>query len=262
MGKNSGNKYGQTFMAKYGGREHCGDCRGVISKGNRVRYKYPGNGVRVLCHASCEKVKAAEAKAEAEAPYSLGGGSGYGCRGWDKGDVVRKPRGERYKDYPTYLYVVDSSERYVPEDGLSFGVGDESGSVYWARCREATEEESAPLRERERKREERSAAKQRLKDLAREIQDNGEVPEGMHAPDGVVLFDTQNCYGGGSWFVIEDEHIWYVRNNGADGDDWSHNNVRTGGAGGIGWRVQRTDELARQLHELSSMLEPAEHASN
>ncbi|MBK7814503.1 MAG: hypothetical protein IPJ52_09450 [Rhodocyclaceae bacterium] len=33
-----------------------------------------------------------------------------------------------------------------------------------------------------------------------------------------------------------------AQNNGMDGDNWSANNVRTGGAGAIGWRMPRTDE--------------------
>jgi hypothetical protein len=48
--------------------------------------------------------------------------------------------------------------------------------------------------------------------------------------------------------------VWYVQNNGADGDDWSANNVRTGGAGAIGWRVGRTEELIEQLDALGEQL--------
>ena len=67
----------------------------------------------------------------------------------------------------------------------------------------------------------------------------GTRPEGEQ-PDGEVIWDTQNIYGGGDWFVASSDQktIWYVRNNGADGDNWSHNNVRTGGAGAIGWKME------------------------
>lgn len=50
-------------------------------------------------------------------------------------------------DGPEYLYVLTASRRYYREDGMSFGVGDESGYVYSATCRPATEEEAQPLRE-------------------------------------------------------------------------------------------------------------------
>ena len=52
--------------------------------------------------------------------------------------------------------------------------------------------------------------------------------------------------GGGEWYIfpqnISDE-IWIIENNGGDGDDWSRNNIRTGGAGAIGLRCKRTAEL-------------------
>ena len=82
------------------------------------------------------------------------------------------------------------------------------------------------------------------------IIEHGECPDGWHHVDGERLIDTQNNYGGGEWFVITDTHIWYVRNNGADGDNWSRNNVRTGGAGAIGYRVPYNNELAEQLRKL------------
>lgn len=41
--------------------------------------------------------------------------------------------------------------------------------------------------------------------------------------------------------------IWLVANNGGDGDCWGNNNVRTGGAGGIGWRLPWTADLEAQV---------------
>lgn len=46
--------------------------------------------------------------------------------------------------------------------------------------------------------------------------------------------------------------IWYVVNNGADGDDWSRNNVRTGGAGAIGWRLPHTAELEAEVRAVAA----------
>jgi hypothetical protein len=74
---------------------------------------------------------------------------------------------------------------------------------------------------------------------AETIQKWGTRPE-AEQPDGEVIWDTQNIYGGGDWFVASTDQktIWYVKNNGADGDNWSYNNVRTGGAGAIGWKME------------------------
>jgi hypothetical protein len=62
--------------------------------------------------------------------------------------------------------------------------------------------------------------------------------------------NPKNPWGGGEWWVIQKEWIWYVRNNGFDGDDWGRNNVQTGGAGAIGVRVPFSEELAAQIREL------------
>jgi hypothetical protein len=60
----------------------------------------------------------------------------------------------------------------------------------------------------------------------------------------------KNIYGGGEWWVIQPEWIWHIKNNGHDGDNWSANNVNTGGAGAIGHRVPYSDELADKIREL------------
>jgi hypothetical protein len=62
----------------------------------------------------------------------------------------------------------------------------------------------------------------------------------------------ENIYGGGKWWVIQKEWIWYIKNNGHDGDCWSLNNVNTGGAGAIGVRVPYFDELANKIRKLKS----------
>jgi hypothetical protein len=51
--------------------------------------------------------------------------------------------------------------------------------------------------------------------------------------------------------------IWHVLNNGRDGDDWSSNNVRTGGAGGIGRRLPYSAELDAEIRELAPSGPPA-----
>ena len=67
--------------------------------------------------------------------------------------------------------------------------------------------------------------------------------------------DTSSIlYGGGHWFVVESGKIWYVENNGADGDNWDYNNVSTGGAGAIGWYISFSDKLADRINQLSKMI--------
>lgn len=86
-----------------------------------------------------------------------------------------------------------------------------------------------------------------------EIMEKGECPAGFHHVVGETVLSTQDAYGGGDWFVITDADIWYVRNNGLDGDDWSLNNVATGGAGAVGYRVARTSQLEQQIRDLSNV---------
>jgi len=72
---------------------------------------------------------------------------------------------------------------------------------------------------------------------------NGEVIDNPINP--------KNMYGGGEWFVITDEYIWYVRQNAREGDNWSLNNVYVkGSAGGIGKRVEYDGELADKIRSL------------
>lgn len=63
--------------------------------------------------------------------------------------------------------------------------------------------------------------------------------------------NPQNDYGGGEWWIITDEFIWYVRQNSRDGDNWDFNNVYVqGSAGGIGKRVEYSEDLADRIRSL------------
>ena len=176
--------------------------------------------------------------AQDDGTYRLYGGEGFGCRGWTPGQVVYAKG--------TYVVILSASKQYYREDGLSFGVGDDRGHMFAAVARRATDEESATLRaERDRKLETHRT------ELAMQIMKAGERPPGPVLPGGTRISDRQDIYGGGDWFVLSTD-VWYVRNNGGDGDDWSHNNVSTGGAGAIGWRVPWTDTLAAAVQALES----------
>lgn len=60
-------------------------------------------------------------------------------------------------------------------------------------------------------------------------------------------FFSQDLYGSGQWWVIQPNYIWFIKNNGMDGDNWSLNNVETGGAGAIGVRVPYSEDLAEKI---------------
>jgi hypothetical protein len=76
------------------------------------------------------------------------------------------------------------------------------------------------------------------------------IPETDYRPVGEKIDDPRNppdIYGGGHWWVIEENRILTIYNNGSDGADWSHNNIRTGGAGAIGKEIGKTDEILKAL---------------
>lgn len=77
---------------------------------------------------------------------------------------------------------------------------------------------------------------------------NGECVQ-PNTSDGINLNGTvyerkgkgHNIYGGGTQYCVTKNHVWKIENNGMDGDDWSRNNIRTGGAGAIGIRFEKTE---------------------
>lgn len=195
-----------------------------------------------------------DAPAEPQVPtFQLTGGSGYGCLGWEKGQVIHNSADRIAKGEPAYLTIVKASARWIREDGMSFGVGDEDGYYYTATAREATADEAAPVIAEELALSVRREARKALEQAGQEIIQTGERPEELSTPEGVelgVLNPESLPYGGGSWFVIGDEFIWFVKNNGHDGDFWANNNVRTAGAGAIGWKVPYTHALHMRLAKL------------
>lgn len=81
------------------------------------------------------------------------------------------------------------------------------------------------------------------------------------SPKGGLRVLTGETYGpgassGGSgwWFVVSKvaNRIWYVQNNGADGDNWNSNNVRTGGAGAVGCWLPYQTELAAKIEQIET----------
>ena len=150
-------------------------------------------------------------------------------------------------------FVIDEN---APSLHGSHLLGHEGEMGRYAYYREATPEEAAALQDQEARLEEAHQEARRREALIREIasliEERGERPEGMNVPEGERVLDTSTVHGGGEWFVIGDDYIWYVRNNGADGDFWEENNVRTGGAGAIGWRIPYDTQIADLLEDLEA----------
>jgi len=184
-------------------------------------------------------------------------GEGYYQIVFRKGDIIHNDVKHMWlKGGPEWLYVLGSTSTYFREDGLSFGVGDDSGNIYTVKVREATDEETIPYRAEQEIKLNKANAKKDLENIARDIQSKGEIPSGMHHLSGerIILDNRTEMYGGGKWFVLENGYVWYVQNNGADGDAWDQNNVSTGGAGAIGWRVHDNGELAERIISLARAL--------
>jgi hypothetical protein len=201
-----------------------------------------------------ERVNGVKPLQKGEVQFSQG--SGYGGRSLPIGTVLKTPKSilEKHPEIGEYSVVTSVKSRYFSDDGMSFGVGDDSGHIYTFTVRAATPDESKPFRDQESEKEAVRKAKIGLSELANNVDSDGEFPPMGSVPEGRILFDSGNIYGGGDWWVIGPEWIWHVKNNGTDGDDWSRNNVRTGGAGGIGHRVPYTPELAAKLNALQAVI--------
>jgi hypothetical protein len=230
-----------VIRAKYDGK--CRRCGQVIKAGEQIEWSRESGSQ----HVTCPVKKVASVSTFDGPTFKLGGGSGYGCRGWRVGQTVHSNDKHIADGWPEFVTVLSATSRRVYEDGLSFGVGDESGYIYTATCRAATElEEQIEIEKRE-KSNARKNSETHLRELKDQIKKTGERPNGTNDATGEFIADSFTAYGGGSRFVLGTEWIWFLENNGSDGDDWSANNVRTGGAGAVGWRVPRTEDLAAEI---------------
>jgi hypothetical protein len=253
-----------TIRARYPGR--CYKCGQPIRPGDTIDWD---KDTRQTRHIECP--------AKAEAPKTIQGSddatiklyyvSRYRAGGPAVGTTAKAPNG-------AFVTVVRTTARWVSQDEVDdnddFNNGGDPYYRITAYCRPATDEEAAPLKAEAQAAEARKAAQARVREIAAIIEKTGECPttepigpndRGLnenYRPGFVLkgerLIDSGNIYGGGSWFVIEPDYIWYVRNNGGDGAMWDANNVQTGGAGAIGWRVPANEGLAAELRRLEAVL--------
>lgn len=243
------------ITAKY--NSTCPKCGRYIDAGEKVEWRPGTKATHIECNEadSTKPVaksngKSAKPKTE-QGPYKVSRGQGYGGQPYRVGAVVRNTATQVAKGEPLWLTVLTTSQEYVREDGLSFGVGDESGYIYYASARAATPEEVATVEQELLTAKARKMARMELDKLHGHILSTGKTPEGRQTLKGEIIeVKPRDIYGGGYWFVLEDEWIWAVRNNGRDGDDWGQNNVTTGGAGAIGRRIPRDQETETKIRQL------------
>lgn len=240
-----------TIRAKYSGT--CTRCGGRINPGEMIEWSRGAGSRHVTCPTAAVEAKSAFDAA----PIHFGTVGRYREEAPTVGSTFRE------HDHGI-ITVVGVQAHYVSPDWAAdndwFDLED-GGYQFSVAARPATEKEAAPILAAEAKREARRQAEERIAGIARHMQEQGERPErpaeGQIEIGGGRILDRQNIYGGGNWFQVNTEHIYYVENHGMDGDDWGNNNVATGGAGGIGWRIPRDADTERQLLELEAVLDPA-----
>jgi hypothetical protein len=202
---------------------------------------------------------------------------------WDKGDMERYfeisnlsyCKGDEYtvgtivKSKDGKLGKIVKTWKYYESDTMSFGYMVDGGWIKNAKCdiEAVTEAEKAEYfkEEAERKAEQEKEAEEKARKREKQenvnklfdyVKDNGEYPE--HPEDsfiivgGEVIFNDFTIYGGGREIKIDNDKIWAIRNNGADGDDWSYNNIHTGGAGAIGYVMEIDDICSKYINKIKS----------
>lgn len=170
--------------------------------------------------------------------------------------TVNRIRGKRY------VKVANGRPRYYSRDMLEdFDMfGDEPGYQYqWDGVEvEPTEAELADDAVAKAKAEAIQTAKETLKTAKETIRKHDII--GRDRVDtfpggevGSISLEEElgySTYVPGDRFILTPSHIWLVKYNGADGDDWSCNNL----TGSIGWAVPYDAELAETILSTAKLL--------
>ena len=112
------------------------------------------------------------------------------------------------------------------------------------------------LKEEENRKQKEAELHQVLEEILEEfsIVETPESPNGMFELEGTIIdnpFNPLNDYGGGEYFVLNDEYIWFVRNNSRDTDNHEFNNIKVKGTyGAIGKRIVYNKVLADKIRSL------------
>ena len=87
------------------------------------------------------------------------------------------------------------------------------------------------------------------KTIPRTIKLNNLLQRGKTYENPNNKWTTNNIYGGGILYIIQTGKLIKIQNNGRDGDDWSINNIQTGGAGAIGTYISYDETTAQKIKE-------------
>lgn len=168
------------------------------------------------------------------------------------------PRGKPQKGTVMYrggkVYEVLSSE-FNDEDGYSFGVMNEEW--YSIKAKDISDTPKGRKIIDENKTEKRKATRQNIykkaeENLANAIKNKGHIYRGKEVSisdiPGKTVLDTFNIYGGGRKIKSNSGKTTLIINNGMDGDNWSRNNIRTGGAGAYAY-IADTKSVADELKQ-------------
>lgn len=230
-----------VIRARYAGT--CAGCGERFAAGEEIEWN---KAARETYHVSCAAI------ANEPAPFLLSFMGGHRSEAPTRGTVLWSD------EHHQAVTVVRVRASYMSPDDAEdqdfFELANAGGWSFAVYCRAATTEEAEPVLAERADAIAQAEARQAIAQLKAQIQRDGERPEGIWQPGGVRVLDTQTIYGGGDWFVVSPSHLWYVQNNGADGDDWGANNVRTGGAGAIGWRIPYDAAIADQLRTHAATL--------
>ncbi len=161
----------------------------------------------------------------------------------------KPPREEPKRPNKRPDYCLNCRGWVLPGEGyLVWYYDSEPGDFVW-KVQHQDPKKCEEVREADKIRREKARTKAQARKSLRDLATKSEYyVEGRgHNPQGKTVYLNSSTigYGGGEWVVIEpgEHYMWYVINNGADGDDWSSNNVSTGGAGAIGYRLPYTEEV-------------------
>jgi len=202
-----------TMKAKYPGR--CRECGRPIRVGDEIDWSPDGGAYHAACQASPQRPSGSTG---ADAPYALHRGSGSGHRAYAVGQTIQIT-GHRPANWPEWVTVVRARQEWVPEEGLSMGVGADEGYVYEADCRAATEQEIAAAMARRELRTiakatdaERQACIRRVRSSANHVT-TGPSASGETIPIDPKGRETWWIGPAGIWITestYDDHHAWRV----------------------------------------------------
>lgn len=166
-----------------------------------------------------------------------------------------------------YWYVLESCEIHEDEDGITHDYYSHSydgaihiSSRFVAGCRAATEDEIKAFNQEQAQKNSEENSKVTLiaefNKLVSAIKSTQSIsPESCPFPGGQKI-TLKKGYGRDKEFlVIDDDKIWNLLYNGADGDDWSYNNIP---GGYIGCYFVKSDRVIKRLIEIAKLLNLAE----